>query len=101
MKEKWDADRENNHIRFQYACALSKSGGIHAEAEKREAIGHFDFLAQHGVFVRDSLYNLALTEYFLADYEFARVHCEELYRQDPDNKQVWRRIEFPMLFHRG
>lgn len=38
--------------------------------------------------MRDSLYNLALTEYMLADYEFARVHCEDLYRQDPDNKQV-------------
>ncbi len=88
MKEKYDNDSGNNEIRFQYACALSKSGGIHAETDKREAISHFDFLVQNGVFVRDSLFNLALTEYFLADYEFARVHCEDLYRQDPDNKQV-------------
>lgn len=88
MKEKYDNDPGNNEVRFQYACALSKSGGIHAETDKREAISHFDFLVQNGVFVRDSLFNLALTEYFLADYEFARVHCEDLYRQDPDNKQV-------------
>eukprot|EP01032_Pedospumella_encystans_P007940 gene7940-9470_t len=88
MKEKYDNDPGNNEVRFQYACALLKSGGIHAETDKREAISHFDFLVQNGVFVRDSLFNLALTEYFLADYEFARVHCEDLYRQDPDNKQV-------------
>lgn len=88
MKEKYDNDPGNHETRFQYACALSKSGGIHAETDKREAISHFDYLVQNGVFVRDSLFNLVLTEYFLADYEFARVHCEDLYRQDPDNKQV-------------
>lgn len=88
MKEKWESDHTNDNYRFQYACALSKSGGVNAETEKREAIGHFDYLVQHGVFPRDSMYNLALTEYFLAEYEFALAHCEELYRQDPDNKQV-------------
>jgi hypothetical protein len=61
---------------------------LNAENDKREAINHFAFLTQNGTLVRDSLFNLALTEYFLADYEFARVHCEDLYRQDPDNKQV-------------
>jgi tetratricopeptide (TPR) repeat protein len=88
MKEKWEEDRENSEYRFQYACALSRSGGIHAEEEKREAIGHFSQLVDNDILVEDSLYQLALTEYFLADYEFARLRCEELYRKNPDNNQV-------------
>lgn len=88
MKAKFESDPNNDEIRFLYACALSRSGGKHSEDDKRAAISHFAHLVQNGVHIRDSLYNLALTEYVLADYEFARVHCEDLYRQDPDNKQV-------------
>jgi hypothetical protein len=88
VKANWENDPNNDELRFHYACALSRSAGVRAEDDKRAAVGHFAHLIQNGVHVRDSLYNLALTEYCLADYEFARVHCEDLYRQDPDNKQV-------------
>lgn len=88
MREKWECDKSNNDSRFQYACALSRSCGIHAEDDKKQAVDHFMYLVHNGIFVRDSLFNLALTEYSLADYEKARNHCEDLYRQDPDNKQV-------------
>jgi hypothetical protein len=92
VKTNWENDPSNDELRFHYACALSRSAGVRAEDDKRAAVGHFAHLIQNGVHVRDSLYNLALTEYCLADYEFARVHCEDLYRQDPDNKQVRCRL---------
>jgi hypothetical protein len=81
----WEANREDPQARFQYACVLSKSPD---ERERRMAISHFDHLVRNDQFVRDSIYNLALTEYSIGEFEFARVHCEDIYRQDPDNQQV-------------
>ena len=90
IRRKWEENPDNYDALFQYACSLSRSGGSveEATAHRREAITHFDYLAHSGHFVRDSLYNLALTEYAIGNFEFARVHCEDLYRQDPDNQQV-------------
>ena len=42
----------------------------------------------NNLYQKDSLYNMATTHYSLDDFESARLCCEELYRQEPDNRQV-------------
>ena len=49
---------------------------------------HLDFLIMHGLHLREALYHMATIRYQLGEYEKARVCVEELYRIEPDNRQV-------------
>jgi tetratricopeptide (TPR) repeat protein len=76
----------NNEIRFDLACALSKS------IDKNDlyaAINHFKYLIdQRNQYFRDSMYHLALTYYVLNEYDKTLNYCEEIYRQEPDNEKI-------------
>lgn len=76
----------NNEIRFDLACALSKSKN---KNDLYAAINHFKYLIdQHNQYFRDSMYHLALTYYILNEYDKTLNYCEEIYRQEPDNEKI-------------
>jgi len=75
-----------NEIRFDLACALSKSKN---KNDLYTAINHFKyFIDQRNQYFRDSMYHLALTYYILNEYDKTLIYCEEIYRQEPDNEQI-------------
>lgn len=71
--------------RFQYAYSLSHSS---REEDRRKAVPHFEYLLQVPQLARDALFNLALVQYRLKEFDAALHYCEDLYRQEPDNPQV-------------
>lgn len=76
----------NNEIRFDLACALSKSK---TKNDLYTAINHFKYLIdQRNQYFRDSMYHLALTYYTLNEYDKTLNYCEEIYRQEPDNEKI-------------
>ena len=81
----WEKNISDDSFRFNYAVALSHSNN---EFQRRESLHHFESLINNNLYQKDSLYNMATTHYSLGDFESARLCCEELYRQEPDNRQV-------------
>lgn len=83
LRDEYSMDNRNEVLKFQLACALSKS----TKENMLEAVRYFKYFISKNINVRESLYNLTMTKYALNDYESARSYCEDLYRQEPDNKQ--------------
>lgn len=85
LRTTWEKNIENDGLRLQLAFLLSKSASIE---DRKEAIIHLQFFIKHSKFLRESLYQLSATHYHLGDYNQARVVCDQIYREEPDNPQV-------------
>jgi mitochondrial fission 1 protein len=82
---KWESDQDNNDVRFEYSCILAKSG---VAQDKAEAILHLQHLVDISYSLRETLYELSLVCYTIGDYSMARHFADELYKMDPDTKQI-------------
>lgn len=85
-QQRWEADIEDNLLRFQFASVLARSP---IKEDREEALLHLGYLVtSSGEYHRDALYLLAVTKYLLEDYEGGRAAAEELLRLEPDNHQA-------------
>jgi tetratricopeptide (TPR) repeat protein len=64
---------------------LSKSESVE---DKKEAVIHFEYLIYNNYSLRDTLYHLSALYYSVGDYESARRYSQDLYRLEPDSKQI-------------
>lgn len=82
---KWESDQDNNEIRFQYSCILAKSA---VAQDNAEAILHLRHLIDISYSLRETLFELSSLSYSMGDYSTARHFADELYKMDPDSKQI-------------
>jgi tetratricopeptide (TPR) repeat protein len=84
-RKKWEDDQDNNSSRLQYGALLAESS---CPQDTAEAILHLQFLMEASYSLRDTLFYLSVLYYYRGDFESARVYSEELYKIDPDSKQI-------------
>jgi tetratricopeptide (TPR) repeat protein len=85
LRRQWERDQDNLDTRLQYAIILSKSENIE---DRREAVIHFEYLIYNNFSLRETLYHLTTLYYSVGDFESARRYSEDLYRLEPDSKQI-------------
>lgn len=72
-------------MRLQYSSILSKSISARDNAE---ALLHLRFLVDASFSLRETLFEISLLCYNMEDYSTARYYCSELYKIDPDCRQI-------------
>lgn len=84
-RERWNLDQDNHEMRLQYSSILAKSI---SNRDNAEALLHLRFLVDASFSLRETLYEISLLCYYMNDFTTARYFCEELYKMDPDCKQI-------------
>jgi hypothetical protein len=84
-RERWKLDQDNHEMRLQYSSILAKSI---SNRDNAEALLHLRFLVDASFSLRETLYEISLLCYNMKDFTTARYFCEELYKIDPDCKQI-------------
>lgn len=72
-------------MRLQYSSILAKSISSKHNAE---ALLHLRFLVDASFSLRETLYEISLLCYHMNDLTTARYFCAELYKIDPDCRQI-------------
>lgn len=84
--KEWSDDRNSINKRFSYAISLCQSND-HQQIE--QGISHLQHIrSMHTETYTSCLLYLALTFYYIAEYAEARSCIEELYRLQPDSRQI-------------
>jgi len=87
LKDKWIERQDDDLALLEYCTALA---GSSSTKDKYEALEHFQYLAKHSSYRRESVYNIALLYYALGEINPACAWCQELYKHEPENAQVKR-----------